>query len=85
MTENNSGDNDNVVYLNERIKYMVDPVPMVCEVAGRMLSDVVIVGTGKDGSIKMMTSVEDIPDIVWYLETAKYSLMAGGLSEEEEE
>jgi hypothetical protein len=81
MTDNNSGDNDNIVYLNERIKYMVDPVPMVCEVAGRMLSDVVIVGTGKDGSIKMMTTVEDIPDIVWYLETAKHSLLSGGLEE----
>ena len=83
MTDEN--DNDNVVYLNQRIKLSADPVPTVCEFAGKILADAIIVGQSKDGSIKMMTTIEDVADIVWYLETAKHSLLSGGIEESDEQ
>ncbi len=83
MTDDNS--NDNVVYLNQRVKLSADPVSTVCEFAGKILADAIIVGQSKDGTTKMMTTIEDVADIVWYLETAKHSLLSGGLEESDEQ
>ena len=57
----------------------------VCEFAGKILTDAIIVGQSKDGTTKMMTTIEDVADIVWYLETAKHSLLSGGLEESDEQ
>ena len=83
MTDDNS--NDNVVYLNQRVKLSADPVSTVCEFAGKILTDAIIVGQSKDDTTKMMTTIEDVADIVWYLETAKHSLLSGGLEESDEQ
>jgi len=50
----------------------------VCEVAGQMLKDVVIMGEAEDGTIKMMTTQPDPAEILFYLESAKFAIMAGG-------
>lgn len=78
-------DNDNVVYLPKRIEIKMDAVPLLCEIAGKTLEDVVILGTAHDGSIKMITTQEDVSDILYYLETAKFALMSDGLDYPEEE
>tara|TARA_R110000782_G_scaffold249837_5_gene337109 strand:+ start:2007 stop:2261 length:255 start_codon:yes stop_codon:yes gene_type:complete len=75
---------DNVVYLNNRVRLSKDPVATVCEFAGKIMEDVIIVGQSKDGTIKMMTTIEDVPDIVWYLESAKHSLFSSGIEDSED-
>lgn len=76
-------DNDNIVHFPRKIEFKTDPVPVLCEIAGKTLTDVLILGTTEDGSIKMVTTQEDIADILFYLEAAKFSIMDGGLSEPE--
>ena len=73
---------DNVVYLNNRVRLSKDPVATVF--AGKIMEDVIIVGQSKDGTIKMMTTIEDVPDIVWYLESAKHSLFSSGIEDSED-
>ncbi len=70
-------DNDNVVYLsgNKTVTFEKHPVPDVCELAGKTLQDVVILGEAEDGSIKMMTTQSSVPDILFYLETAKLAIL----------
>ena len=51
-------------------------VPGVCGIAAKMMDSAIIVGTAADGSIKMMSTVEDVADMIWDLEAAKHSLMA---------
>ena len=75
---------DNVVYLNNKLKFTQDPVPMVCELAGQTLKDVVILGEADDGTVKMMTTQPDPAEILFYLESAKFAIMAaGGLDDED--
>lgn len=75
---------DNVVYLNNRLKFTQDPVPMVCELAGKTLKDVVILGEADDGTVKMMTTQPDPAEILFYLESAKFAIMAGGGLDDED-
>jgi len=74
---------DNVVHLKSRLNFTKDPVPTVCEMAGQMLKDVVILGEAEDGTIKMMTTQPDPAEIMYYLENAKFVLLAGGMDSEE--
>ena len=69
---------DNVVYLHSKLVFKADPVPTVCELAGKILKDVVIMGEAEDGTIKMMTTQPDPAEILFYLECAKFAIMAGG-------
>lgn len=78
-------DDDNVVYLHSKLMFKADPVPTVCEVAGQMLKDVVILGEAEDGTIKMMTTQPDPAEIIYYLENAKYTLLAGGIYDDDGE
>jgi|TARA_E500000178_G_scaffold262673_1_gene259717 hypothetical protein len=80
MTEN---DNDNIVHFPRKIELKKDPVPVLCEIAGKTLTDVLILGSTEDGTIKMITTQEDVADILFYLEAAKFSIMESGLSEPE--
>ena len=80
-------DNDNnVVYLKQqqKIEVVLDPVPVVCEYASKIYKDVVILGEAEDGSIKMMTTQEDVADILFYLESAKFSLLGSGVGEKDD-
>lgn len=74
---------DNVVHLKSRLNFTKDPVPTVCEMAGQMLKDVVILGEAEDGTIKMMTTQPDPAEIIYYLENAKFVLLAGGIEADE--
>lgn len=78
MTDNN------VVYLHSKLVFKAEPVPAVCELAGQILKDVVILGEAEDGSIKMMTTQPDPAEILFYLESAKFAIMAsGGLDDDD--
>jgi len=75
---------DNVAYLNKKLQFTQDPVPTVCELAGQTLKDVVILGEAEDGTIKMMTTQPDPAEILFYLESAKFAIMAGGGLDDED-
>ena len=79
-------DNDNIVYLKQpqKIEVVLDPVPIICKVASDTYKDLVILGEAHDGSVKMMTTQEDVGDILFYLESAKFSLLGSGLGEKED-
>jgi len=79
-------DNDNIVYLKQpqKIEVVLDPVPIICEYASKIYKDVVILGQAEDGTIKMMTTQEDVADILFYLESAKFSLLGSGVEEPED-
>ena len=75
---------DNVVYLKPKPKVSKVPrasVPAVCGIATKMMDSAVIVGTAADGSVKMMTTIEDVAEVIWHLEAAKHSLMSGDFEE----
>jgi len=75
---------DNVVYLKPKPKVNKVPrasVPAVCGIAAKMMDSAVIVGTAADGSVKMMTTIEDVAEVIWHLEAAKHSLMSGDFEE----
>ena len=76
--------NDNVVKFPKKMEVSFVSVPDLCDVAGKILEDVVILGAASDGSIKMLTSIEDISDILFYLETAKFALMSDEIQYPEE-
>jgi len=58
-----------------------NPVPVVCEIAGQTLKNVVILGETEDGEVKMMTTEPDIADILFYLESAKLAILSGGMND----
>ena len=74
---------DNVVYLNNVMKLSTNPVPVLCEIAGGMLKDVLILGEDEDGTIKMITTQPDTAELLFYLKSAEYALMAGGMDEDD--
>lgn len=73
---------DKIVYLKHRLKLTKKPVVSVCEIAGDLLEDVVIMGKARDGTIKMMTTQPDSAELLYYLETAKYALLSGEMDED---
>ena len=80
MTE----DQNNVVYLKQKPKISKVPrasVPAVCAIASKMMDSAVIVGTAADGSVKMMTTIEDVAEVIWHLEAAKHALMTVDVEE----
>jgi len=73
--------NDNVIpFQAKKLEYQKAPVETVCTVAGQILEDVLIVGMARDGTVKMMTTQEDVADILFYLESAKHAMMSEGLA-----
>lgn len=72
---------NNVIYLNNSLEFTPEAVSVVCKLAGEKLTDVVILGSDNDGLIKMITTQEDVAEILFYLETAKFSIMQGGLDD----
>ena len=72
---------DNVIpFKRKELEYKKGTVDTVCAVAGQILEDVLIVGMAKDGTVKMMTTQEDVADILFYRESAKYAMMSEGLA-----
>ena len=70
---------DNVVYLTHRYTDVpTASVPAVCGVAAKIMECAVIVGTDEDGSVKMMTTMNDTDEILRHLDAARHHLLSGG-------
>ena len=59
---------DNIIYFSKEQpnidKIDSSAVEVLCDIAGRHLDDVVILGSDKEtGAIKMMTTQEDVPSV----------------------
>ena len=75
---------DNVINFPYKMRRTVKPVPMVCEMAADQFDQIVILGTSKeDHMVQMITTIKDPAEVLWHLESAKFSIM-NGLEEEEE-
>tara|TARA_R100000541_G_scaffold48787_1_gene55872 strand:- start:384 stop:626 length:243 start_codon:yes stop_codon:yes gene_type:complete len=75
---------DNVIKFPYKMRRTVKPVPMVCELAADQFEQIVVLGTSKeDGMVQMITTIKDPAEVLWHLESAKFSIMQG-LEEEEE-
>jgi len=75
---------DNIIYFSKDQpnidKIDASAVEVLCDIAGRHLDDVVILGSDKEtGAIKMMTTQEDVADILFYLEVAKKAILDQGV------
>ena len=74
---------DNVIKFPYKMRRTVKPVPMVCELAADQFEQIVVLGTSKDdGMVQMITTIKDPAEVLWHLESAKFSIMQG-LEEEE--
>jgi len=74
---------DNVIKFPYKDKRTVKPVPLVCELAAKQFEEILIVGTNaEDGFVQMITTMKDPAEVLWHLESAKFSIM-NGLEEEE--
>ena len=74
---------DNVIKFPYKMRSTVKPVPMVCEMAADQFEQIVVLGTSKDdGMVQMITTIKDPAEVLWHLESAKFSIMHG-LEEEE--
>ena len=74
---------DNVIKFPYKMRRTVKPVPMVCEMAADQFEQIVVLGTSKDdGMVQMITTIKDPAEVLWHLESAKFSIMQG-LEEEE--
>ena len=75
---------DNVINFPYKMRRTVKPVPMVCEMAADQFDQIVILGTSKeDHMVQMITTIKDPAEVLWHLESAKFSIMQG-LEEKEE-
>ena len=54
---------------------IADDVARLCATASEVLTDVVILGSTDDGTVKMLTTQNDVADILFYLEVAKKSIL----------
>lgn len=74
---------DNVVYLKHIFNKSRNSVEDLCDYASQELEDVLIIGRDQDGYIKMITNQPDPAELLFYMESAKFSLLAGGLTDED--
>ena len=73
---------DNVIPFH-KVKRTTEPVPAICEVAGKVFKKVIIMGENHDGVVQMLTTVSDPADILWYMEAARFGIMTGNLEDDE--
>ena len=77
---------DNVINFPYKMRRTVKPVPMVCEMAADQFEQIVVLGTSKDdGMVQMITTIKDPAEVLWHLESAKFSIMQGLEEEENDE
>ena len=77
---------DNVIKFPYKMRRTVKPVPMVCEMAADQFEQIVVLGTSKeDGMVQMITTIKDPAEVLWHLESAKFSIMHGLEEEENDE
>ena len=65
-----------------RVERTKEPVPTVCEIAGEVFKDLIIMGENHEGAIQMITTVSDPAEILWYMEAARFGIMAGSVEDE---
>lgn len=69
---------DNVLsFPVQKVQRTKDPVPKVCEAASENFTDLIILGTNKEGAVQMITTVHDPAQIFWYFEAARFGIMLG--------
>jgi|TARA_R110000822_G_C15100161_1_gene471784 hypothetical protein len=68
---------DNVIKFPYKIRRTSKPVPMVCEMASERFEQIVVLGSDKQDQIQMVTTLKDPAEVLWYLETARFSIMQG--------
>ena len=73
---------DNVIPFRHSVKKTIEPVPAVCEVAGQIFEDIIIMGENHDGQVQMITTVSDPAEVLWYMEAARFGIMSGGIEDE---
>ena len=77
---------DNVINFPYKMRRTVKPVPMVCEMAADQFDQIVILGTSKEyHMVQMITTIKDPAEVLWHLESAKFSIMHGLEEEENDE
>ncbi|MDB2528052.1 hypothetical protein N9X93_01090 [Alphaproteobacteria bacterium] len=64
-----------------RLQQSKDPVAEVCSTAGEAFKRVLILGENQDGQIQMLTTVEDVSEVLWYMEAARFAIMTGAVDE----
>lgn len=74
--------NDNVIPFKHRVKKTTEAVPAICEVAGKIFKEIIIMGENHDGEIQMITTVSDPAEVLWYMEAARFGIMTGGIDDE---
>ena len=73
---------DNVIPFRLKVKKTAEPVPAVCEVAGKIFKEIIIMGENHEGQVQMITTVSDPAEILWYMEAARFGIMTGGVDDE---
>ena len=64
-----------------RLQHTKDPVTEVCNTAGKAFRRVLILGENQDGQVQMLTTVEDVSEVLWYMEAARFAIMTGAVDE----
>ncbi len=65
-----------------KVRIDKEPVPAVCELAGSVCKEVIIMGENQEGQVHMITTVSDPAEILWYMEAARFGIMTGGVEDE---
>ena len=64
-----------------RLQQTKDPVAKVCNTAGELFKNLVILGETHEGQVQMITTVEDVSEMLWYMEAARFAIMTGAVDE----
>tara|TARA_B100000902_G_C27305085_1_gene914980 strand:- start:2162 stop:2398 length:237 start_codon:yes stop_codon:yes gene_type:complete len=75
---------DNIIsFPIHKVTRTKEPVRTVCEIAGEVFKNLIIMGENHEGAIQMITTVSDPAEILWYMEAARFGIMAGSVEEDE--
>ena len=76
--------NDKIIsFPLHRVRKTRDPVPVICDVAGKVFKDLIILGENHEGDVQMITTVSDPAEVLWYMEAARFGIMTGGVEDEQ--
>ena len=73
---------NNIVPIRPRhIQKIQDPVVEVCNKAGEVLKNVLILGEDHEGQVQLLTTVPDLSEVLWYMEAARFAIMNEGVDD----
>lgn len=58
-----------------------DPINEFCNTAGEVFKRVLILIENQDGKVQMLTTVEDISEVLCYMEMARCAIITGAVDE----